>query len=338
MKECHPHFFTAVPRLLEKVYDKIYAKGLDLEGFKKKLFFWALDLGHQFEVGKDMGFWYNFQLGIARKLIFSKWKEALGGNVRAIVSGSAALQPRLARVFWAAGIPILEGYGLTETSPVISVNRYNPKEHKIGTIGPLIEGVEVKLTESGEILTKGPHVMKGYYNRPEATAEAIDADGWFHTGDNGVWVDDKYLKITGRVKEVFKTSGGKYIVPQALENKFKESIFIEQIMIIGENQKCPGALIVPSFDAIKEYCEHKGIAYTSDIEILENQQIIEKFNKEAERLNECFAKYEQVKFFKLLPNQWTIETGELTPTMKVKRKVVKEKFQAEINALYGIVE
>ena len=338
MKECHPHFFTCVPRLLEKVYDKIYAKGLELTGIKRKLFFWALALGHQYEVGKDMGFWYDFQLKIARKLIFSKWKEALGGNVRAIVSGSAALQPRLARVFWAAGIPILEGYGLTETSPVISVNRYEPKDHKIGTIGPLISGVEVKISSTGEILTKGPHVMKGYYNKPEATAEAIDADGWFHTGDNGEWIDNKYLKITGRQKEVFKTSGGKYIVPQALENKFKESVFIEQIMVVGENQKCAGALIVPSFDALKDYCKHKEITYTTNAEMVKHPAIIEKFNMEAEKLNECFAQYEKIKLFAILPELWTIDGGELTPTMKVKRKVVKEKYLAVINALYGITE
>lgn len=338
MKECHPHFFTCVPRLLEKVYDKIYAKGLELTGIKRHLFFWALALGHQFEVGKDMGFWYNFQLKIARKLIFSKWKEALGGNVRAIVSGSAALQPRLARVFWAAGIPILEGYGLTETSPVISVNRFEPKDHKIGTIGPIISGIQVKISNTGEILTKGPHIMKGYYNKPEATAEAIDAEGWFHTGDNGEWVDNKYLKITGRQKEVFKTSGGKYIIPQALENKFKESIFIEQIMVIGENQKCPGALIVPSFDALKEYCKHKEIPYTTDAEMVKHPAIIEKFNAEADKLNESFAQYEKIKLFAILPELWTIDGGELTPTMKVKRKVVKEKYKAEINALYGITE
>lgn len=334
LKESKPYFFTCVPRLLEKVYDKIYAKGLELTGLKRALFFWALELGDQFIVGKDMGFWYNFKLGIARKLIFSKWKDALGGNVRAIVTGSAALQPRLARVFWAAGIHILEGYGLTETSPVISVNRYEPENNRIGTIGPILEGIEVKLSETGEILSRGPHIMKGYYKNPEATAQAIDAEGWFHTGDIGTWEEGRFLKITGRIKEIFKTSGGKYVSPQALETKFVESILIEQIMIVGESQKFPGALIVPSFPNLKEYCQHKGIGYTTDAEMIEHPDVIEKFQREVDKYNESFARYEQIKRFKLLPRLWTIEAGELTPTMKCKRKVVLAKYQKEIDWIY----
>lgn len=334
LKESKPYFFTCVPRLLEKVYDKIYAKGLDLTGFKKVLFFWALELGDQFIVGKDMGFWYNFKLGIARKLIFSKWKEALGGNVRAIVTGSAALQPRLARVFWAAGIHILEGYGLSETSPVISVNRYEPENNRIGTIGPVIDNTEVKLLENGEILVRGPQIMKGYYKNPEATAQAIDNEGWFHTGDLGTWEEERFLKITGRVKEIFKTSGGKYVSPQALETKFVESVLIEQIMIVGENQKFPGALIVPSFPNLKEYCQHKGITYSTDAEMVENLVVIEKFEREIEKYNNNFARYEQVKRFKLLPRLWSIEAGELTPTMKCKRKVILAKYQKEIDWIY----
>ncbi len=334
LKESKPYFFTCVPRLLEKVYDKIYAKGLELTGFKKMLFFWALDLGDQFIVGKDMGFWYRFKLGIARKLIFSKWKDALGGNVRAIVTGSAALQPRLARVFWAAGIHILEGYGLTETSPVISVNRYEAENNRIGTVGPIIKGIEVKLSESGEIWTKGPHIMKGYYKNPEATAQAIDPEGWFHTGDLGTWHEERFLKITGRIKEIFKTSGGKYVSPQALETKFVESVLIEQIMIVGENQKFPGALIVPSFPNLKDYCEYKGYGYTTDAEMIERPEVIEKFQREIDKYNENFARYEQVKRFKLLPRLWSIEAGELTPTMKCKRKVILANYHKEIDWIY----
>lgn len=334
LKESKPYFFTCVPRLLEKVYDKIYAKGLELTGFKKVLFFWSLELGDQFIVGKDMGLWYNIKLSIARKLVFSKWKAALGGNVRAIVTGSAALQPRLARVFWAAGIHILEGYGLTETSPVISVNRYEAKDNRIGTVGPVLEGVEVKLSASGEILTRGPHIMKGYYKNPEATAQAIDAEGWFNTGDIGSWEEDRFLKITGRVKEIFKTSGGKYVSPQALETKFVESVLIEQIMIVGENQKFPGALIVPSFSNLKDYCDYKGYGYTTDAEMVEHPEVIEKFQREIDKYNESFARYEQVKRFKLLPRLWSIEEGELTPTMKCKRKVILVKYKKEIDWIY----
>ncbi|MCP4521561.1 MAG: long-chain fatty acid--CoA ligase [Cytophagales bacterium] len=334
LKEVKPHIFSTVPRLLEKVYDKIYAKGLELSGIKRKLFFWALELGHKFELNKNQGFWYNFQLNLANKLIFSKWREALGGNVRLITSGSAALQPRLATVFWSANIPVLEGYGLTETSPVISVNKPNPDEVRIGTVGPLIEGIEVKIAEDGEILTRGPHIMQGYYNKPDKTAEVIDEDGWFHTGDIGTMVEGKYLKITDRKKDQFKTSGGKYIYPQMLENKFKESVLIEQIMITGEFRKFPGALIVPSFEGLRDYCGHKGIPYTTDAEMLKLPQIMDKFQREVDKFNESFAQYEKVKRFELLPTSWTIETGELTPTMKCKRKVIKEKYADAIERIY----
>ena len=337
LKEVHPNIFTTVPRLLEKVYDKIYAKGLELKGIKKALFFWALDLGLKFDLHKNQGFWYNFQLKLANKLIFSKWRDALGGNIKCIVSGSAALQPRLAKVFWAARIPVMEGYGLTETSPVISVNRINPEEHMIGTIGPIVDGVEVKIAPDGEILFRGPNLMKGYYNKPDETAKAIDSEGWFHTGDKGEFVQRnkiQFLKITGRVKEIFKTSGGKYIAPQLIENKFKESVLIEQLMVIGENRKFPSALIVPSFPNLREYCEHKGIEYTSDAEMIKHPDVLDKYEREKDRLNESFAKYEKIKQIRLMPAEWTIDNGELTPTLKCKRRVIMEKYKEYIDDIY----
>ncbi|HEY4650491.1 MAG TPA: long-chain fatty acid--CoA ligase, partial [Pontibacter sp.] len=302
LKEVQPHVFTTVPRLLEKVYDKIVAKGMELTGVKRKLFFWALELGLKYDTQEDQGWWYNQQLALANKLIFSKWREALGGNVIAIVSGGAALQPRLARVFWSANIRVMEGYGLTETSPVISVNRFEPENNMIGTVGLPIDGVEVKISEEdGEILTRGPHVMKGYYNKPELTAEVIDQDGWFHTGDIGEMVLGKYLKITDRKKEMFKTSGGKYVAPQSIENKLKESVVIEQVMVVGEGQKYAAALVVPSYLGLQDWCQYKGITYTTDAEMLQKPEIIEKFQREIDKANEGLAQYETIKKFRLIP-------------------------------------
>ncbi|MFD2248599.1 AMP-dependent synthetase/ligase [Pontibacter ruber] len=335
LKEVQPHVFTTVPRLLEKVYDKIVAKGMELTGVKRNLFFWALELGLKYDTQANQGWWYNKQLELANKLIFSKWREALGGNVIAIVSGGAALQPRLARVFWSANIRVMEGYGLTETSPVITVNRYEPENNMIGTVGLPIDGVEVKIApEDGEILTRGPHVMKGYYKKPELTAEVIDKDGWFHTGDIGELVQGKYLKITDRKKEMFKTSGGKYVAPQPIENKLKESVVIEQVMIVGEGQKYAAALIVPSFMGLQDWCQHKGIAYTSDEEMITKPEIIEKFQREIDKANEGLAQYETVKKFKLIPRMWTVETGELTPTLKVKRKAIYNNYRREIEGMF----
>jgi long-chain acyl-CoA synthetase len=335
LKEVKPHFFATVPRLLEKVYDKIIAKGYELKGVKKGLFFWALKLGERYEPNISFGFWYNFQLKIANKIIFNKWREALGGNVKFIVSGAAALQPRLTRVFWAAQVKILEAYGLTETSPGVSFTREDPKNIRVGCVGPLLPGVEVKIADDGEILVKGPNVMLGYYKRQDATDEVIDSEGWFHTGDIGQMMEGTYLKITDRKKEMFKTSGGKYIAPQVLENKFKESLFIEQIMVVGEGEKFPGALVIPTFDAIKEWCGKKGIKYTSDQGMIENEKVLEKFEKEREKLNKGFAQYEQIKKLKLLVEPWSIDGGELTPTLKLKRKNVFSKFESEIQQLYS---
>ena len=335
IKEVKPEVFTAVPRLIEKVFEKIMAKGEELTGLKRNLFFWAVKLAEEYEIsGKSI--WYNFKLSIARLLIFSKWKEALGGKVNAIVSGSAALQPRLARMFFAAGIPILEGYGLTETSPVISVNCFK-KGIKIGTVGTLLENVEVKFAEDGEILVKGPNVMMGYYNLPEKTKEDIDSEGWFHTGDIGQFVDRKFLKITDRKKEIFKTSGGKYIVPQAMENKFKESRFIEQIMVVGENQKFPSAFIVPNFAYIKEWLTKENIQCTdkSNSSICLNKSVIAKIYDEVNKFNKEYGNWEQIKKIELFDSEFSVDGGELTPTLKLKRKMILEKYKDRIEKIYS---
>lgn len=334
LKEIQPHVFNTVPRLLEKVYDKIVSKGYDLTGIKKSLFFWALDLGLKYEPNKSQGFWYDFQLNLANKIIFSKWREALGGNILQINSGASALQPRLARVFWSAGIPVCEGYGLTETSPVVSASVCNFKDIRIGFVGKLVKEVQVKIAEDGEILVKGPNVMQGYYKQPEMTNDVIK-DGWFHTGDIGELHKGDYLKITDRKKEMFKTSGGKYIAPQPMENKFKESSLIEQLIVVGENKNYPAALIVPSFDGLREYCKHKDIPYTSDEEMIQKPEMVEKYQREIDQLNKYFGKWEQIKRFKLLQKPWGIESGEMTPTMKLKRKVIHSKFEKEIEGLYN---
>lgn len=333
LKEIQPQLFATVPRLLEKVYDKIVAKGTDLTGIKKKLFFWALDLGLQYDPNEDKGFWYNFQLKLANKLIFSKWREALGGRVMAIVSGGAALQPRLARVFSAANIPVLEGYGLTETSPVIGVNCLLPGGRMIGTIGKPLENLDVRLAEDGEIIVKGPSIMKGYYNKPELTKEVIDEDGYFHTGDIGVFING-FLKITDRKKEIFKTSGGKYIAPQVMENKFKESRFIEQLMVIGEGERFPAAIIQPDFLFLGEWCKRKNIDCSNLAEAIKNQLVIDRIQEEVDLLNQSYPNYEQIKKFELVDTQWAIPSGELTPTLKLKRKFIFAKYQHLVDKIY----
>jgi long-chain acyl-CoA synthetase len=322
LKEVKPQIFVTVPRLLEKVYEKIVTTGSQLTGIKKILFYWALNLGLRYKQHGANGWWYEFQLMIANKIIFNKWRDALGGNIVGIVSGGSALQPRLARVFHAAKIKVLEGYGLTETSPVIAVNCYADNDEKIDTVGPIINNVQVKFEEDGEICVKGPNVMLGYYNLPELTKEAFDADGWFHTGDIGILVDGRFLKITDRKKEMFKTSGGKYITPQITENKLKESRFIEQAMVIGENEKFPSAFIVPSFAFIKTWCEKHNIQYTTNAEMINNEQIKNRIMEEVEHTNEGLAQYEKIKKIELLPKEWSVESGEMTPKMSLKRKII----------------
>ena len=335
IKEVKPNVMSAVPRLLEKVYDSIYVKGTQLSGIKKKLFFWAIDLGLRYEPYGANGAWYEFQLKIARKLIFSKWKEGLGGNLDLMVSGSAALQTRLARVFAAAEIPVMEGYGLTETSPVISVNDVRNFGFRVGTVGKVIDGVTVKIAEDGEILCKGPNVMMGYYKDEKLTSEVM-TDDYFHTGDIGEFDSDGFLKITDRKKEMFKTSGGKYIAPQLIENTMKQSRFIEQIMVIGDGQKMPAAFIQPSFDFIKEWANiHKIAIGTSNEEIIANSKVIERIQEEVDKLNEKFGNWEKIKRFELTPEVWSIEAGHLTPTLKLKRKIVMEKYQDLFHKIYN---
>ena len=334
LKEVKPHLFATVPRLLEKVYDKIIAKGTELKGFKKKLFFWALELGLEYDPLKSGSTWYKFKLLIANSLVFNKWREALGSNVVAVVSGGAALQPRLARVFTAARIPVLEGYGLSETSPVIAVNCLLPGGSMIGTVGKPLDNIDLKIAEDGEILVKGPSIMKGYYNNPELTKEVIDDQGYFHTGDIGKLLDGNYLKITDRKKEIFKTSGGKYIAPQVMENKFKESRFIEQVMVLGEGEKMPAAFIQPDFNFLKDWCEKNNITYISNEEIIKNEKVIARYMQEMDKLNTNFANYEQVKKFELVGKAWTVDSGELTPTLKLKRKNILEKHRDLYDKIY----
>jgi long-chain acyl-CoA synthetase len=334
IKEVHPAFMTVVPRLVEKVYDAIVAKGTALTGVKKKLFFWAVELGFKFEPYGKNGWWYEKQLGIARKLIFSKWQEALGGNLQFMASGSAALQPRLGHIFGAAGMPIMECYGLTETSPGISVSEIANNGWKIGKVGRMMDGVEVKIADDGEILCKGPNVMKGYYKDPEKTAEVMNGD-YFHTGDIGVIDTDGFLQITDRKKEMFKTSGGKYVAPQLLENRFKQSRFIEQLMVVGEGEKMPAALIQPNFEFLYSWAEKNSISVGENSDIVLNEKIIARIQEEVDSANEDFAKWEKVKQFRLTPDVWSIDDGHMTPTLKLRRKIIKEKYITLYNDIYG---
>lgn len=333
LKETAPHVMTAVPRLLEKVYDKIIAKGEALTGIKKSLFFWAVDLGLQYEPYGQNGWWYEQKLALARKLIFSKWKEGLGGNLSLIASGSAALQPRLARIFNAAEFGVMEGYGLTETSPVVAVNDMREGGFRIGTVGRPLDKTEVKIAEDGEICIKGPQVMIGYYKDSEQTDEVLK-DGFFHTGDIGEVDADGFLKITDRKKSMFKTSGGKYVAPQLLENRFKQSNFIEQIMVVGEGEKMPAALIQPDFEVLHDWAVKHGITIPENSDIVLNDKVLAKYQEEVDQANEKFAKWEKVKVFRLTPDVWSINDGHLTPTMKLRRKIVKEKYIDLYNDIY----
>jgi long-chain acyl-CoA synthetase len=334
IRDVRPHAFATVPRVLEKIYDKIVSRGRRLWGPMRGLFFWSLRQGHKFELDHKNGWYYDIKIFIANLLIFRFWRRALGNNIKVIVSGGASLHPRLARFFWAAKIHVMEGYGLTETSPVIAVYNFEPEGVKFGTVGPVIPGVEVKIAEDGEILCKGPNIMLGYYNRPERTNEVLDSEGWFHTGDIGVIEDGKYIRITDRKKEIFKTSTGRYIAPQVIEQKFLQSPFIEQIMVIGENRKYTAALIVPDFEYLRNWCGIKHVNFISNERAVRNPRIIHRFKVEVNKINQDLGHTEKIKKFRLLHQEWTFESGELSMTMKLRRKFILEKYHAIIEETY----
>ncbi len=336
VKEIKPHMFNSVPRLLEKVHDGFVAKGKELSGIKKSLYFWALRLTQHFDYNKKYGLLLSLKIKIADKLIYSKWREALGGNIVYVVSGGAALQPEIARVLGMAKMFNLEGYGLTETSPVIAVNNPATGEMKIGTVGPILEGFEVKIAEDGEILCKGPGIMKGYYKAPELTAEVIDEDGWFHTGDIGILDEGKYLKITDRKKEIFKLSGGKYIAPQMIENKLKTSTLIEQVMVIGANEKFASALISPNFTLLHDWCAEHKIHYENNKDLILVPQVVEQIQKEVSIINKTLGSHEQINRIRLVCEEWTPATGELSPTLKLRRNAVAEKYKHLIDDIYSV--
>ncbi len=338
MAEVKPEFFTAVPRVVEKLYERIIASGNEQTGLKKKIFFWAIGLANEYKIDTDMGFFYNMQLKLAKKLVFGKIVDRLGGRVKGIVTGASALPAKLCRVFNAMGVPIREGYGQTELSPAVSFSRFEPGGVMDGTVGLKISNVELKIAEgTGEILVKGPNVMLGYYKNPEATAETIDKDGWLHTGDVGVLSPEGFLKITDRIKELFKTSGGKYIAPQPIETKMKESFFIEQMMVVGEHQKFPAALVVPAFPYLKVWCAENEIPFDDNNRkaSLQHPKIQAKFKEIIHEYNQEFGNWEQIKKFELIPNEWTVDTGEMTPTMKLKRRIIMQKYQKEVEGIFA---
>ncbi len=336
IRELNINAFCAVPRVLEAVYDKIIAKGKDLSGVKKRIFFWAVSLGLRYEFDSKNGWFYNIQLKLARKLVFSKWQLALGGKMKLIVSGGAALQPRLARVFWAAGIPVLEGYGLTETSPVIAVNHFQePNSVKFGSVGPILENVTVIIAEDGEILMKGPNLMIGYFKDDVLTKQAIDEDGWFHTGDIGRIDDNRFLVITDRKKEIFKMSSGKYVAPQVIENKVKESFFIEQAMIVGENEKFVSALISPNFSFLHDWCSRHKVHFENNKDLIAKPEVNARYQKEINSINKQLGEFEQIKRFRLVIEQWSSQTGELSPTLKLRRKILYDRYQPILEEIFG---
>jgi long-chain acyl-CoA synthetase len=336
LKEVKPTIFIVVPRLLEGIYDKIIGVGKDLKGIKKRIFFWSVNLGLRFEFKRKNGWFYHFKLKIADKLVFSKWRMALGGECDLVVSGSAALQPRLIRIFNAAGIHVVEGYGMTETSPVISANVFDTGEMMIGTVGPVLPGMSVKIGDDGEILVKGDSVMKGYYKNPEQTKEAFDEEGWLHTGDVGTLVDDKYVKITDRKKEIFKLSSGKYIAPQLIENSFKESFFIEQLMVVGENQKFASALILPNFPFLHNWCSLHGVKYRDNQDLILNPKVVERYQREVNEMNQKLGATEQIKRFRLVSEEWSPQTGELSPTLKLRRKFLNDKYKTILDEIFSV--
>jgi len=334
MRDIKPHGFDAVPRILEKIFDTILSKGKKLTGVKKTIFFWAVKIGLKYKPVGESSWFYRLRLSIADKLIFSKWRDAIGGNIELVGCGGAALQPRVERIFWAAGIKVLNMYGLTETSPVITINRKNKPELRLGSVGSLIEGVDMKIADDGEILCKGHNVMMGYYKNPELTKKAFNEDGWFCTGDIGRIEGDKFLYVTDRKKEIFKLSSGKFIVPQVIENKFKESLFIEQIMVIGEHEKFASALIAPDYLFVKEWCDANNISASNNTELLSNSQLVEAFKNEVQKYNDTISDFEKINRFRLVSDVWSPATGELSPTLKMKRKFITEKYRDLIDQIY----
>ncbi|HKM93913.1 MAG TPA: long-chain fatty acid--CoA ligase [Prolixibacteraceae bacterium] len=335
LKELKPHMFNTVPRLLERIYDGIINKGKELKGIKKTIFFWAVNLGDQFEYNKKFSWFFMQKWKLADKLIYSKWRAVMGGNVKIIVSGGAALQPRIARVLGIANIQTLEGYGLTETSPVIAVSNAALNQIKTGTVGPFLPGIDVKIADDGEIICKGPNIMIGYYKEPELTKNVIDDDGYFHTGDIGTLIDGKYLKITDRKKEIFKLSGGKYIAPQMIENKLKESFFIDQVMVIGENEKFASAIIVPNFAHITNWLEQKGVKTLGKAEIIKMSEVKTALQNEVNKVNKILGQVEEIKRFRLVVDEWSPETGEMSPTLKLKRNVLSQRYSRIIDSIYA---
>lgn len=334
VKTVQPDIMITVPRLLEKVYDKILQIGKDLDGVKRRLFHWAVGLGTEFEF-RGKGLRYHRDLFLANKLIFNKWRAALGGRLRYVIVGGAALQPRLARAFWAAGIPVFEGYGLTETAPVIAVNHPGTGNTRFGTVGPILGDGQVMIAEDGEILFKGPQLMLGYYKDEELTRQAIDDQGWFHTGDIGLFENERFLKITDRKKELFKTSGGKYVAPQVIENIFKESFFIEQLMVVGENQKFVGALISPNMEFLHDWCHRQKIHFRENRDLIDHPQVVARFQEEVDRYNASLGKVEKIKRFKLVCEEWSTAGGELSPTLKLRRRFIKEKYKQRLDEIYN---
>lgn len=334
LKEVKPQTFAAVPRVLEKIYTRIVARGRNYSGIRKRIFFWALRQGHKFEFHDQKKFFFSARLKMADLVLFRHWRKLMGGEIKVIVSGGASLHPRLSRIFWAAKIPLMEGYGLTETSPVIAVSRFDQDGFKFGTVGPILPGVQVKIAEDGEILVKGENVMLGYHNHQEKTAEVFDEEGWFHTGDIGVLEDGRFLKITDRKKEIFKTSGGKYIAPQVIEQRFRESPFIEQILVFGENRPYAAALIMPNFEFLRNWCTVKHIAFTTREKAIRNPRIIGRFKKEVDWYNQDLGQVEKIKKFRLVAEEWSMDSGELSPTLKLRRKFIQDRYRKLIEEAY----
>ncbi len=333
IREVSPNVFCAVPRVLEKTYDKIMAKGRELKGIKRAIFFWAVKEGEKYDHFTNTS-WYNFKISIAKKLVFSKWLDALGGDLKVVVSGGASLQAKIGRVFWAAGIQVQEGYGLTEMAPLIAVNSFEKDGVMLGTVGPVLEGVDVKIEKDGEILAKGPNVMLGYYNAPEATAEVLDEQGWFRTGDIGELINGKFLKITDRKKEIFKTSGGKYVAPQPIENRFKSSPFIENILLVGENRNFVSAIIIPEFNHLRSWCKIKHQSPQSNEKMVVDKRVIKRYQRIVDAMNKGHDQVEQVKKFVLLSDEWSVKTGYLSPTLKLKRNQLYAKYSDLIESFY----